>query len=97
MGCGRAAWVALFYLPLLSTACHSSFDFWTGKDILGVDFLELKRLPRKDGVGMGFVSVAAAWVGGLWREERGALVLNLAVDVDRTMFGQEGGRMERSL
>lgn len=48
-------------LPLLSTACHSSFDFWTGKVILGVvDFLELKRLPRKDGVGMGFASTAAA-------------------------------------
>lgn len=50
----------LFGLPLLSTACHSSFDFWTGKVILGAGFLELKRLPRKDGVGMGFVTTAAA-------------------------------------
>lgn len=80
------------YLPLLSTACHSSFDFWTGKVIFGAGFLELKRLPRKDGVGMDFVTTAAAWAGVLWREERGALVRSL-VDVDRTMKGQEGGRM----
>ena len=70
---------------------------------MGADFLELKRLPRKDGAGMGFVSVAAAWAGGLWNEERGALARSLEtdddvdVDVYRTMFGQEGGRMKRSL
>lgn len=61
---------------------------------------ELKRLPRKDGAGMGFVTIAAAWAGVLWKEERGALVRrsNLeVVVVVRAMLGQEGGRMERSL
>lgn len=59
---------------------------------MGADFLEeLKRLPRNDGVGMGFVTNAATWTGGLIKEERGALVLSL--DSDRTMLGKEGGRM----
>ena len=43
----RSGKVGGICIPLLSTACHSSFDFWIGYDMLsdaGVE--ELKREPR---------------------------------------------------
>jgi len=46
-------------IPLLSTACHSSFDFWTGYDMLsdaGVE--ELKRELRNGIAGMDLRIVA---------------------------------------
>lgn len=51
------------WVPLLSTACHSSSLFWTGYDMFLSEAeveLELKREPRKGIVGMDFRIVPRA-------------------------------------